>query len=220
MPSLVGSEMCIRDRHGTTLHVLLYPQCRGPSIALPVTKHYSLQRFVLLIWECPEERVSLVSGNYDIAWRSELDTNAAQFLDYSSRIVIISRGNLQIGTLIVELLHPRLTITPVLCFRCHHSTTTIAELRCSYRSVSLYNLGGNTNVSSAIRRSEKHCCKELTVLLLKLTTLLVVLRPLCLSSIFLFCCSAATTACSITALPSGYEPRGGFDPESTMSYPF
>ena len=42
-------------------------ECQGAAIALPSTKQYSLQRFVRLIWECPEERVSLVSGNYVIA---------------------------------------------------------------------------------------------------------------------------------------------------------
>ena len=44
-------------------------ECRGAAIALPVTEQYSLQRFMLLIWECPEERVSLTSGNCDIAER-------------------------------------------------------------------------------------------------------------------------------------------------------
>ena len=67
---------------------------RGAAIALPVTKQYILERFVLLIWECPEERVSLASVNYDIAERFQLGTNAALFLDYSSRVVFVSRGHL------------------------------------------------------------------------------------------------------------------------------
>ena len=36
----------------------------------------------------------------------------------------------------------------------------------------------------------------------------------------LFCCSAVTTTCSTAAVLSGYEPRGGVDSESTMSFPF
>ena len=70
------------------------PEFRGAAIALPVTKQYILERFVLLIWECPEERVSLASVNYDIAERFQLGTNAALFLDYSSRVVFVSRGHL------------------------------------------------------------------------------------------------------------------------------
>ena len=89
---------------------------RGAAIALPATKKYSFQRSVFLIWECPDERVSLASGNYDIAERSELLTRAAQFLDYSSRIVFISHGNLQTGNRIVQPLHARFTITLVVCF--------------------------------------------------------------------------------------------------------
>ena len=144
---------------------------RGAAIALPATKKYSFQRSVFLIWECPDERVSLASGNYDIAERSELLTRAAQFLDYSSRIVYICRGNLQISKLIVQLLHLRLTVTPVLCSQCHHSPTAIANLPCSYRSVSLYNLRCNTRVCfSAICRSENHYRKKIPVFLLKLAT--------------------------------------------------
>ena len=61
---------------------------RGASITLPVTQQYSRQRFVFIIRERPEERVLLASGDYDITERSEFDTNAAQFLDCSCRIVL------------------------------------------------------------------------------------------------------------------------------------
>ena len=67
---------------------------RGAAITLPVTQQYSLQRSVILIRERPEERVVLASGDDDITESSEFDTNAAQFLDCSCRIVFVSGGQL------------------------------------------------------------------------------------------------------------------------------
>ena len=67
---------------------------RGAVIALLVIRQSSFERVVLLICECPEERVSLARGNCDITERFQLDTNAAQFLDYSSRVIFVSRGHL------------------------------------------------------------------------------------------------------------------------------
>ena len=47
----------------TSCYILKF---RGAAIILPVTQQYSLQRFVFLIRERPEERVVLASGDYDI----------------------------------------------------------------------------------------------------------------------------------------------------------
>ena len=111
-------------------------EVRGATtITLPVTKQHRLQRFVLLIRECPEECVSLMSGGCDVIKRSEAEKNEAQLLDYSIRIVLVSRGHLEIDELVVQLLRSRLTIESVVGLKCHRSTTTFANFRCSYRSV-------------------------------------------------------------------------------------
>ena len=75
-----------------------------------------MSTFVILILEYREESASLASGNCHIAERFQLDANVVPFLDYSSRIVFISHGNLQTGNRIVQPLHARFTITLVLCF--------------------------------------------------------------------------------------------------------
>ena len=116
------------------LHGLLY-EFRGAASTLPVTKHNTLERFVFLIWECPEERASLAGGDYDIAERSQFDTNAGAIPALVSQDHFCQPWSLAHGELIVELLHPRFTMKPVLRLKCHHRTTTTAELRCSYRSV-------------------------------------------------------------------------------------
>ena len=64
------------------------------AITLPVTNQNCLQRFVLLIRECSEECVRLASGYYNISERSQFDSNAAQFLNYSRRITFLSLGHL------------------------------------------------------------------------------------------------------------------------------
>ena len=79
-----------------------------------------------------------MSGDCNITERSQFDTNVAQFLNYSRSITLslVSRGHLQIGKLIVQLLHSRLAIELVFGLEGHHTTTTIAKLDRSYRSVS------------------------------------------------------------------------------------
>lgn len=66
---------------------------RVVAVTLLVTKQYSLQLFVLLIRESPEECVSLASGDDNITECSELDTSAAQLLDYSRGVTFVSRGH-------------------------------------------------------------------------------------------------------------------------------
>ena len=156
---------------------------------LPVTKQYCLERFVLLYGERSEECVRLASGDYNITEPSQFDTNAAQFLKCSRRIVFVSRGHLQIGGLIVQFLRSRLVIEPVSGLECHHSTTTIAKLGRSCRSVSLYNLGGNTSIPvSAIRRGEKHSRKELLPPFSSKRRQFLAHCVLCSLSFFLYCC--------------------------------
>ena len=165
------------------LHELLYLRISKGCLPSRCLAQIS-QRFVLFTRERPEEYVCLASGDYNITKRSQFDSNAAQFLDSSRTIIVVGRGHLHIGELIVQFLHPRIAIE-LFGLECDHSTTTIAKLGRSYRSVSLHSLSCITSIPvSIIRRGENHLHKKNTIFLVEAAILFGVLCPPQLNSCF------------------------------------
>ena len=106
--------------------------------------------------------------HYLITTSIQLETDAAQLLNYTSRIELVGSGNFERSKLVVQLLHPISTINMVLDSECNESTASVAELLSLDRSEGLDYLGCSTGISfRAIGRRQKQPCVQLTVLFLE-----------------------------------------------------
>ena len=94
-----------------------------------------------------DESVCLSSGNYLVTESIQLDTNAAQFLNYTSRIELVSSGSFERSKLVVQFLHPMININTVLGFECKESTASVAEHLSPNRSEGLDHLRFSTGIS-------------------------------------------------------------------------
>ena len=97
------------------------------------TQQHGLERTVVFVGKSFEERVCLSCRHYLITTSIQLETDAAQLLNYTSRIELVGSGNFERSKLVVQLLHPISTINMVLDSECNESTASVAELLSSSR---------------------------------------------------------------------------------------
>ena len=98
----------------------------------------------------------------------ELDTDAVQPFNHTSRIELVGSGNFERSKLVEQWLHPISTINTVLGFECKESTASVAELLSLNRSEGLDYLRCSIGISFwAIGRLQQQPCVQLTVLFLE-----------------------------------------------------
>ena len=111
-----------------------------------------------------EESVCLSCRHYLVTKIIQLDSGAAERLNYTSRVELVSSDNIERSKLVVQLRHPISTVNTVLASKCKEITTSIAKLLSPSRREGLDNLRCSTKIPFwASGRRQQRPCEQLAV---------------------------------------------------------
>ena len=94
-----------------------------------------------------DESVCLHCAHYLVTKSIQLNTDAAQLLNYTRRIELDGSANFERSKLVVQLLHPVSTITTAHSLECEESTASVAKVLSLNRSEGLDYLRCGTGIS-------------------------------------------------------------------------